>query len=200
MLEFQKFVDVQPHNILAPGQTRWLSLRACVQRLLEQWDALTLYFIELSFSDPTQVNDMITNALNNKLTQAYLEFLDYNLGKLNAFNTLFQLDSPNIFNLRSEICSLIRSFCTDFMRVAYVKNATISLLNPSHPTFTSAFVPVCDMYIGVTATETISEITHITSQEKENFFTNCRGFLIEAVSQIHKRFNMKDPVHDIVRC
>ena len=109
-LEFQKFVDVEPHKILAPGQTRWLSLQACVRRLLEQWDALTLYFVELSFSDPTQVNDMIADALNNKITRAYLEFLDYNLGKLNAFNTLFQSDSPNIFNLRSEIINLIKHF------------------------------------------------------------------------------------------
>lgn len=51
--EFQNFVGVEPHKILSSGQTRWLSLEQCVQRLLEQWDALTLYFTELSFSDPT---------------------------------------------------------------------------------------------------------------------------------------------------
>lgn len=38
--DFQKFLDISPHKMLAPGQTRWLSLEACVARLLEQWDAL----------------------------------------------------------------------------------------------------------------------------------------------------------------
>ena len=53
---FQMFAGVEPHKILAPGQTRWLSLHMCVKRLLEQWGALQLYFNDLAYSDPTHVN------------------------------------------------------------------------------------------------------------------------------------------------
>ena len=42
--EFQQFVDCKPHKLLKAGQTRWLSLEACVARLLEQYDALLSYF------------------------------------------------------------------------------------------------------------------------------------------------------------
>lgn len=38
--EFQKFFEVKVHKLLHPSQTRWLSLRAVVSRLLEQWDLI----------------------------------------------------------------------------------------------------------------------------------------------------------------
>ena len=41
---FQCFVNVKPHNLLKACQTRWLSLEACVNRLVEQYDALLSYF------------------------------------------------------------------------------------------------------------------------------------------------------------
>ena len=40
--EFQVFLDISPHKLFSVGQTRWLSLEACVTRLLEQWGALKL--------------------------------------------------------------------------------------------------------------------------------------------------------------
>ena len=43
--QFQEFVQAQPHKMLKLSQTRWLSLESCVTRILEQWEALRLYFI-----------------------------------------------------------------------------------------------------------------------------------------------------------
>lgn len=43
-LEFQDFVGSDKHNILRHYEIRWLSLHACVNRIIEQWDALKLYF------------------------------------------------------------------------------------------------------------------------------------------------------------
>lgn len=40
--EFQSFADI--HKMLRPSQTRWLSLSAVVDRIIEQWNVLTLYF------------------------------------------------------------------------------------------------------------------------------------------------------------
>ena len=41
--EFQMFFQISPHK-MSFGKTRWLSPEQCVSRMLEQWDALTLYF------------------------------------------------------------------------------------------------------------------------------------------------------------
>ncbi|XP_015121770.1 uncharacterized protein LOC107044415 [Diachasma alloeum] len=40
--EFQIFCETEIHKLLYPSQTRWLSLVAVVQRLLDQWPALQL--------------------------------------------------------------------------------------------------------------------------------------------------------------
>lgn len=44
-------MDLKAHKILRPAQTRWLSIRAVVERLLEQWDGLFLYFNKLYFEE-----------------------------------------------------------------------------------------------------------------------------------------------------
>jgi len=43
-VQFQEFCSTPIHKLLHPSQTRWLSLQLVVHRLLEQWDALVLYF------------------------------------------------------------------------------------------------------------------------------------------------------------
>lgn len=43
-LEFQEFANVKPHKLLHPCQTRWLSLHQAVSRILEQRNALRLFF------------------------------------------------------------------------------------------------------------------------------------------------------------
>ena len=44
LAEFQHFTHTEPHKLLHPCQTRWLSLQQCISRLMEQWQALTEYF------------------------------------------------------------------------------------------------------------------------------------------------------------
>ncbi|KAF0708776.1 Uncharacterized protein FWK35_00025335 [Aphis craccivora] len=44
--QFQMFLNLKPHKLLHPSQTRWLSLIAVVSRILEQWDSLKLYFTD----------------------------------------------------------------------------------------------------------------------------------------------------------
>ncbi|XP_071041980.1 zinc finger protein 862-like [Parasteatoda tepidariorum] len=49
--EFQDFTNTPTHNILKLYDIRWLSLGQCVDRILEQWDALLLYFTEQHLSE-----------------------------------------------------------------------------------------------------------------------------------------------------
>ena len=57
-------------------------MKACVKRILEQYDALQLYFTNVAFEDPTNTHDAILASLNNKFYRVYLEFMDFNLGTL----------------------------------------------------------------------------------------------------------------------
>jgi hypothetical protein len=53
--EFQIFCNVDPHKILRPAQTRWLSLLSVVRRILEQWEPLIVICIA-RLRNPTLTN------------------------------------------------------------------------------------------------------------------------------------------------
>ena len=63
--EFQHFVDVEPHKILNPCQTRWLSVATCVSRLLQQWQALELFFTAEAFEIKSLQSEKILQALKS---------------------------------------------------------------------------------------------------------------------------------------
>ena len=69
--EFQSFFEIEPHKLLSPAQTQWLSLQECVSRLLKQYEALKHYFIFVANDDPSHTNGRILASLQNSLIQAY---------------------------------------------------------------------------------------------------------------------------------
>lgn len=70
-------MDIKPHKILQLSQTRWLSLLAVVKRVLEQYDALKLYFTSAALEDENEKAQTILNLMNDPLPKLYLEFLEY---------------------------------------------------------------------------------------------------------------------------
>lgn len=72
--EFQEFLSLKPHKILHPCQTRWLSLRCAVMRILEQYEALKLFFIDAAFSDRLNSANSILQMLNNPVTKFTCSF------------------------------------------------------------------------------------------------------------------------------
>ncbi|XP_050717436.1 uncharacterized protein LOC126999147 [Eriocheir sinensis] len=108
--EFQAFVNVKPHKLLHPSQTRWLSLHMVVSRLLEQYDALTLYFTEAAFTESLHACQNILEKLKHPLTKLYFLFLDFVLPYFNSLNKLMQSEwlalrtiSMKIAGMNSEV-------------------------------------------------------------------------------------------------
>ncbi|XP_050500500.1 uncharacterized protein LOC126880585 [Diabrotica virgifera virgifera] len=94
--EFQVFVEVKPHKILHPSQTRWLSLVQVVKRFYEQYNALFAYFKNEYLNNKNKDVESIYNQLNNKTTKLYLEFLNYALPFFTDLNKEFQSECPKI--------------------------------------------------------------------------------------------------------
>jgi len=73
--QFQTFCKLRPHTILKPCQPRWLSLHSCIKRLLEQLNALKLYFQgEYLLNKKTKE---IFDGIHDIHFELYLNFLDY---------------------------------------------------------------------------------------------------------------------------
>jgi len=86
--EFQVFLDSKPHKLLQPTQTRWLSLHQVVKRVLEQYEALILYFQVERFDGISAASEIYEN-LMNPVNKLYLEYLEYILPIFNDLNFEF---------------------------------------------------------------------------------------------------------------
>jgi hypothetical protein len=58
--------------LLHPSQTGWLSLIAVVSRVLEQWNALQLFFTAEIAANRHESVELIFNKLQNVLNKFYL--------------------------------------------------------------------------------------------------------------------------------
>lgn len=83
--QFQKFIEVEPHRMLHPSQTRWLSLNMVVSRILEQWDALKLYFTDTWINQRLLITEEIFKSLNDPFMKLYFYFLEWILPKFTRF-------------------------------------------------------------------------------------------------------------------
>ena len=104
--DFQSFVNSKPHKLLKAGQTRWLSLEMCINRLLEQYEALLSFF--RSTDERSSNVRRITSTLEKPLTKLYLMFLSNALHVINVFNKLMQTESPTIHILHREVQSFVK--------------------------------------------------------------------------------------------
>jgi hypothetical protein len=64
--EFQEFFQTDIHKILNPAITRWLSLKACVDGILEQFEPLKAYFRVVVLEDPSETTDSNSATMENQ--------------------------------------------------------------------------------------------------------------------------------------
>lgn len=198
--EFQTFFNVEIHKILSPSITRWLSIKACVDRVLEQHEPLVAYFRQLVFEDPSHTTEIIIETLNNPFTKVYFEFMSYVLGLMTEFNLLFQSNKPLLYKVKSETEALLKQLCSNFIDIAIIrKSPDIFKLNHKNP---DNFVPVENIYLGISASESLSQLKsnpEVPQNDFQSFFTSILSFYIELVANIKERFDFKDPIYDILK-
>ncbi|XP_066969329.1 protein FAM200C-like [Macrobrachium rosenbergii] len=112
--EFQEFVRVDFHRLLYSSQTRWLSLESVVNRVLEQWSALILFFQSEALESQVQSAAHILNALNNPVFKLFFSFLSYVLPIINKMNREFQSESVMIHTAYKNICAFLQDYSQQF--------------------------------------------------------------------------------------
>lgn len=170
-MEFQEFFHVKIHKILHPSVTRWLSLRGCVDRVLEQYVPLREYLRETVMSDPSRTTDEMLLTMNNKFTKIYLEFLSYTLGLLNNFNTLFQSEASLLYKVKHQTECLLKTLCTNYIGLEHIKSSNIFKMDHTNPRH---ILENEKIYLGVLATSSLLEIKdEADRQELNTFFNSC---------------------------
>ena len=108
--EFPCFVECKPHKLFKACQTRWLSLKASVNHLIEQYEALLSYF--RSTEDKQAVVRRVDVPEKPRI-KIYL-LLCSALPIVNNFNRYMQQQSPILHVLYQELDGLRRKFLLRF--------------------------------------------------------------------------------------
>lgn len=95
---FQTFWSIKPHKLLQLSGTRWLSVLAAIERILEQYKALQSFFRLEKFKDVLNGTN-ISNYLDDPKNKLYLEFLTFILPTIVNVNLEFQSEAPKLYLL-----------------------------------------------------------------------------------------------------
>lgn len=189
--KFQVFAQVEPHQILKRSQTRWLSLHQCVQRLLEQWDTLLMYFLSVATTDNLLSSQNILSQLQNPICKLYLHFLNFVLPKFTELNLMFQSSKMSLHCLSRGLSTIYKEFLSCYMKEGYWKRCDLKEIDP---TSVVNFLPLTKMYMGTKVTLLMSTPEYKQRPvDVQYFLTKVQEFFVEATCQIRNRFPIGDP-------
>lgn len=186
--EFQVFCNVDPHQILRPAQTRWLSLLSVVKRILEQWEPLRLFFTATYIEHRVLASEEIYNDLNDKAIKLFYLFLEWVLPKFVDMNKYFQSENVVIMNLHTQMLNIYKDLLLTYMDPQYVRQTDIDKIDPSD---NAKFVSLNNIYLGIGVLRNINDLSN---EIKQDFYERCRRFLIISCLEIKKRYDFADPV------
>ncbi|EZA47181.1 hypothetical protein X777_16585, partial [Ooceraea biroi] len=102
LIKFQDFTECfqqSSHKILKLANTRWLSRRSCISRLLEYW---VIHYAQCRY-------------------KSIFLFLDYILNFFNIFNAYFQAEKTRIYLLQPKLFNLLADISRNFLKPEIVR-------------------------------------------------------------------------------
>lgn len=190
--EFQEFSESKQYRMLRFYDIRWLSFGACVERLLNQWNALKLYFTSQYSVDRLQASQFLFEQLSDPITKLYFAFLNYILSLVNKLNVIFQSEAPIIHKFHANCTLAYTSILSCFVKPVLLKgNVTeIDVRNPAN------HLPLNQLYMGTDAARLLVSDAY-KNVKKEMIgacFHRCQQFLVELCSQLKKRLPLNHPL------
>lgn len=101
-----------------------------VDRLLEQWDALKLFFTDKWISDKLLSSETIYNQLSDPFTKGYFYFLQWILPKFTTLNQYFQTDNIVLNTLHKKMEITFKDILLTYMRRDYILQTPLSEIDP----------------------------------------------------------------------
>ncbi|XP_049268465.1 uncharacterized protein LOC119379780 [Rhipicephalus sanguineus] len=190
--KFQNLLELKPHKLLHPSQTRWLSLLAAVDRFLEQYDALEAYFASATSADRLLASETIHKRLQGPVNKLFLLFLSFVLPVFNNLNKQMQSDAPQFHKLLRSAEACVRTIMDCYLKRSYTQGVEVSKVEFRNP---KCFLPMEDVYVSGQATALLSSRECALTAEQSQFFRlRCLDFYVESVDQILKRIPFQESV------
>lgn len=174
---FQAFCDVDIYKMLQPAQTRWLSLIAVVERILEQWHALTLFFNDQFLVEHTKSAESVHLGLHDPFIKSYFLFLQWALPKFTSLNKYFQSESAIVANVHERMSLAFMDLLRTFMDNQYVAHTPLHQVNPA---LVDYYIPIDNVYLGIGVTKQL-QLEEVRKHPNLilDLKTKCREFLVK---------------------
>lgn len=166
------------------------NFQAAIKRVLENWNALQLFFTSEYQEENLHSTKLILDSLYTKIFKVYFSFLAYILDIVNNLNLEFQSEKPKIHYLSKRIRSLYESILRNYLKKECLEEQSVADIDPSNPRY---FMSINEMYFGAKC-ELLLSNNDIDRSEIENFRLRALDFYVELAKQIKKRFRFNDPV------
>lgn len=120
--EFCECFQETSHKILKLADTRWLSRHSCIERIIESWDAIKNFLIEIVMTEKTKTGEDLLITMQELDIKAYLLFLKHVLYFFNRFNMFFQALETRVQLLQSESLKFLKKICNHFIKPELLEN------------------------------------------------------------------------------
>ncbi|GBP84661.1 hypothetical protein EVAR_58884_1 [Eumeta japonica] len=159
-----------------------------VDRLLEQWDALRLYF-DSKWLDDCECRE-IHRRLNDPIIKAYYYFLSWMLPTFTNTNAYFQSENTVITEMHNKMRDLYRDLVTLVMKPECIRDDKLDKIDPTNE---NLYMNIQDIYLGLGVRKQFSlpEVANNVNAIQE-FQTNCIKFITMALIGIRKRYSLHD--------
>lgn len=190
LVQFQMFANLEVHKILHPSQTRWLSLAAVVDRILEQWNALRLFFDHEWLNERLMAVEEIHRQLNNPFMKGFYLFLQWALPKFTNLNKYFQSENVIVTSMHSHMVVAYKDLLNSYMKRAYVAKTPLHEIDPAA---TEEYEKLENIYLGVGVMKQLQEAEVLRYPELiSDLKKRCCDFLSTGCVQIRKRYDFGD--------
>ena len=179
--EVQLELGLELHNFQQHTEVRWLSMGPAIDRIVEQWDAVTYFVAELA-KDPKKVPKsinykrihMMLGTKEKATTKVTLQFFRNIIPLFEQFLQLFQKASPIVHILYDSICDILKKLLRRFMKAEATEKRYGSDLMSVESTNLCHQLPDKELVIGHSTRQALS---HLTSSEQKSALLGMRSFL-----------------------
>lgn len=185
----QKVFGEKPHKILKYVSTRWLSLLQSIDRILEQWNPLKMYFCETDHDMTGSKFQKVKEQFEDPSTKLYLLFLSSIIPLFNSLNVFLQQENPVIHQLHSKLNSFFVDVIVRFVKASSVPQSEKDLFQMK---FASIKLQKSDaeLVIGAKSRAYMKEV-NFSEEKLKLFYADVRTFYTRICEYIAKKWPVK---------
>ena len=157
------------------------------ERVLEQWEALLLFFQTESVTDKVDGAAEIYKTMTTSGTKRMLLFLNYVLKKVNIMNVELQSEYYRLHKLYPMICGEYRNILGMFIKRDVLDREKLSVIDPSD---SKLHVALNRLNVGGRCEALL--LKEPLGRNEDRFRSDCLQFLTVLCCQIRKRFPFKE--------